>query len=130
MRRQRRGNVDLSQICVFQGETPSMKMKLTFYAVYKQIGHITIFLVAEYGRAEDIHVRAKLMLPPRHRFQRNPGQFAGAVDDGIMSGGVLRQFLLSGPGSAHPVALGPAALTSAASTLPCGGLGMPRVIAQ
>ena len=46
-----------------------MKVELSFDAVHWQIGNITIFMIAKNGRAENIHMRPKLMLPPRHRLQ-------------------------------------------------------------
>ena len=59
-----------------------MKMQLVFDP-FRQFGTARVFLVAQDGMADDGHMRAKLMLPPGDRLERDEGDLLpGTVDHG------------------------------------------------
>ena len=75
------------------------------------------------GMADQRHVRAQLMLAAGDRLERHPcGLVGDAIDNRIVRRGVHGLVLLAGRALRTRSPSGPAALTSAASTLPCGGL--------
>src|SRR6266508_2796123 len=93
VRRQGRGDVDSPAARMRKDDTPRMQMELVGYGD-RQSFIAAVFVIADDRMTDMRHMGAQLMLPPRRRFKRYPGDYRRRlVDHAVMGNGALSAVL-------------------------------------